>query len=61
MRLYQAVLKAFGLVPRPEPRTPRIVAMRRACAACGRIVAHTQAGTPYVHRCRPELLKEHTS
>lgn len=42
--------------PIKQART-RVRAEKRPCVACGRLVAHTQAGTPYVHRCRAELLR----
>jgi hypothetical protein len=41
----------------PKPtRQPRNRATIRRCDACGRPVAHTLAGKPYLHRCRVELL-----
>jgi hypothetical protein len=51
------VLAWFTKVRRPA-RAERPTATKRACALCGRVVAHTLGGRPYLHRCRVALLDE---
>lgn len=41
---------------RPKPVRARFSHARAACARCGRDVAHTKGGQPFLHHCRP--LKE---
>jgi hypothetical protein len=53
-RIWPALRVALGLT---TPRAERATAQRKPCAACGRVVAHTMGGRPYVHRCRVELLQ----
>ena len=42
-----------GPAPAPLPKAPRHrrIARRFACPVCRRVVAHTAAGVPYLHRC----------
>ena len=56
MRLRLFLRALFGRWTRPTP-VPRHRATTRPCDLCGRTIAHTLSGRPYLHRCRPELLK----
>jgi len=52
----RAILARLWRTIRPPQVKPRQTATRRPCAQCGRVVAHTLAGTPYVHRCCVDLI-----